>query len=95
MITLVSSKKLGVYKIMRNTVYSYMCSNLWLLEVESRDFSQAEKERKNCLQSCANSQNVNHFHIKRQPGTILSFCDITTLEKSRESTPNSQELEDM
>ena len=29
-------------------------------------------ERKNCLQSCANSQNDYYFHSKRQPRTMLS-----------------------
>ena len=29
-------------------------------------------ERKNCLQSWANSQNDNYFHSKQQPRTILS-----------------------
>ena len=35
------------------------CSSFWQLEVESRDFSHAEKGIKT-----ANSQNDNYFHIK-------------------------------
>ena len=48
-----------------------MSSSCWLLALESRDLSQAEKERTACK--------AEQIHK----------------EKSRESTPNSQKLEDM
>ena len=41
-----------------------MSSSFWLLEVESRDFSHAEKERTACKAEQINS--------KRQPRTILN-----------------------
>jgi hypothetical protein len=37
-----------------------MFSSFWLLRVESRDFSQAEKERT----ACKAGQMHNHFHSK-------------------------------
>ena len=49
-----------------------MSSSFWLLGVQSRDFSQAEKERTTILAKPSNSQNANYFHSKRQPRTILS-----------------------
>ena len=81
-----------------------MHSSFGLLGVESHDFSHAEKERKNCLQSWANSQNDNYFHSNRQSRTILSenschFVNLLSfssssfflsLRKSHDSTPNSQ-----
>ena len=90
----------------------YMSSSFWLLRVESRDFSKAKKEKKNCLQSWANPQDDNHFHSKRLPRTILSenschfmnllsfasssfFLSFSAWEKWRDSTRNSQKLEDM
>ena len=42
----------------------YMSSSFWLLGVESRDFSHAEKERTACKAEQINS--------KRQPRTILN-----------------------
>ena len=80
----------------------YMSSSFWLLEVESRDFSHAEKERTACKAEQINS--------KRQPRTILcenhcqfvnllslasSFFSFSACEKSRDSTSNSQKLEDI
>ena len=44
----------------------YISSTFWLLLF----FSSCD--RKNCLQSWANSQNDNYFHLKRQPRNILS-----------------------
>ena len=64
-------------------------------------------ERKNCLQSWANSQNDNHFHSKRQPRTILSenschfvnlliFANSSFFLSLRKITwLNSPKLEDM
>ena len=69
----------------------YMTSSFWLLGVESRDFSQAERERTACKAEQIHkitpifSQN-NNLALKG----VLSFS-----EKSRNSTPNSQKLEAM
>ena len=49
-----------------------MSSSFGLLGVESRDLSQAEKERTACKAIQANSQNIHYFQSKRQPRTILS-----------------------
>ena len=38
----------------------YMSSSFWLLEVESRDFSHAEKERTARKDDHSNSQNDNY-----------------------------------
>ena len=68
-----------------------MTSSFWLLGVESRDFSQAERERTACKAEQIHkitpifSQN-NNLALKG----VLSFS-----EKSRNSTPNSQKLEAM
>ena len=79
-----------------------MSSSFWQLGVESRDFSQDEKER------TAKLQNDNYFHSKRQPRTIfskklLSFCEFAQLCKQffpsqhekNYVTPNSQKVEEM
>ena len=50
----------------------YMSSSFWLLGVESRDFSQAEKERKKVLPKLNKFTKDNYFQSKRQPRTILS-----------------------
>ena len=59
----------------------YMSYKILLLAVGSRDLSQAEKFFLLFFTSCANSQNDNYFHSKRQPGTILSEnnCHFVTL----------------
>jgi hypothetical protein len=63
-----------------------MSSIVWLLGVESHDFFQGW-ERKNCLQSWANSQNDNYFISKREPRIILSenschFVNLLSFEGS-------------
>lgn len=47
--------------------FFYMFSSFGLLGVESRDFSQVEKERTACEAMQANSQNIHYFQSKRQP----------------------------
>ena len=49
----------------------YMSSSFWLLVVESRDFSQAEKDR-TASQAEQNHKMTTIFHSKGQPRTILS-----------------------
>ena len=48
-----------------------MYSTFWLLEIESRDFSQAQKERTACKAEQI-QQNYIYFHSKQQPRIILS-----------------------
>ena len=86
----------------------YMSSSFWLLRVESRDFSQAEKD------STANKDEQTHkmTTIFNQSGPRLSFwvkmivtlwicaalqavLSFSAWEKSRDSTRNSQKPEDM
>ena len=79
----------------------YMSSSFWLLQVESRHFSQAEKERFACKAEQShktttiftqNDKNSNHFV------NILSFASSSfflSMRKSRDQTPNCQKLEDM
>ena len=86
----------------------YMCSSFWLLGVESRDFSHAEKERSACKAEKIHKMTT----IFNQDGSRLSFYvkmavilwiwtalqavrSFSAWEKSRDSTPNSQELGDM
>ena len=72
-----------------------MSSSFGLLGVESRDFSQAEKERTACKAEqihkmtiiFTKNDNLGLFWMK-----VLSF---SAWEKSRDSTPNSPKLEDM
>ena len=85
-----------------------MSSSFLLLGVESRDFSQAEKERTACKAGqihkmttiITQNDNLGPFWVK----TIVIFwiCSVlqavlffSASEKSRDSTPNSQKLEDM
>ena len=85
-----------------------MSSCFGLLEVESRDFSQAEKE----ITACKGEQIHNITTIFAQNGPRLSFwmkknvilwvfsplqavLSFSVWEKSRDSTPNSHKQEDM
>ena len=73
-----------------------MSSSFWLLGVELRDFSQAEKERTACKPEqihkmttiFTQNDNLNCSGLQ----AVISF---SAWEKSRDSTPNSQILEDM
>jgi hypothetical protein len=47
-----------------------MSSGFWLLGVESRDFSQAEKERTACKAEKIHEM-TTYFHSKQQPRAIL------------------------
>ena len=67
-----------------------LSSSFGVVGVESRDFSQAEKERTACK-----AKQIHYFHSKRQPRTIVSLISFASREKSRDSTSNSQTLEDM
>ena len=90
-----------------HTKVLYISSSFGLLGVESRDFSQAEKERTACKAQQIHkmttifTQNINlgPFWVKI---VILWICSalqavlsFSAWEKSRDSTPNSQKLEDM
>ena len=83
-----------------------MFSSFWLLGVESRDFSHAEKEKT----ACKADQIGKMTTILTQNGlrlwfwvkiVILWICSAVqaiisiSWEKSRDSTPKSQKLEDM
>ena len=81
----------------------YMSSSFWVLGVESHDYSHAEREKtehthkmtiiftqNDNLRSIL-SENSCHF-----VNLLNSFSlSMKTWEKSRDSTPNSQKLEDM
>ena len=83
-----------------------MFSSFWLLGVESRDFSHAEKEKTACKADQIGKMITNFtqngprlwFWVKI---VILWICSAVqaiisiSWEKSRDSTPNSQKLEDM
>ena len=86
----------------------YMSSSFWLLGVESRDFSHAEKERTACKAEQIHETTI----IFTQNGLRMSFWvkidvnllifsalqtvrSFSTWEKWRDSTPNNQKLEDM
>ena len=82
-----------------------MSSSFWLLGVESRDFCQAEKERT----ACKAEQIQKMIIVSTHNGPRLSFwvvilwicsalqavLSFSAWEKSRDSTPNGQKLEDM
>ena len=85
-----------------------MSSSFWLLGVESRDFSQAEKERTACKPEhiykmttiFTQNDNLGPFWVKII--VILWIClalqavlSFSAWEKSQDSTPNSQKLEHM
>ena len=58
-----------------------------VLGVESRDFSQAEKERTACKTEQIHKMTTRYSHSKRQPRTILSdnschFVNLLTFESS-------------
>ena len=86
----------------------YMSSIFWLLGVETRDFAHAEKERTACKAEqihkmttiFTQNDNLGPFWVKII--VILWICSalqavlsFSAWEKSRDSTPNSQKLEDM
>ena len=64
-------KPIAILILLAVTEVLYMSYSFWLLAVESHDFFSSW-ERKNGLQSWANSQNDSHFWSKWQPRTILS-----------------------
>jgi hypothetical protein len=85
-----------------------MSSSFWLVGVESRDFSQAEKERKACKADqihkmttvFTQNDNLRPFWVKIV--VILWICSalqavlsFSVEEKSHDSTPNSPKLENM
>ena len=83
----------------------YMCSSFWLLGVESRDFSQAKKERTAC--KAGQIHKMTTIFTRTGPRlsekiVILWICSalqavlaFLAWEKSRDSTLNSPKLEDM
>ena len=95
-------------KSLKATEVLYMSSSFWLLGVESRDFSHAEKEITAC-KSCAIhkltiifTQNGPRLSFWVKIVVILWICSalqavlsFSAWEKSRDSTPNSQKLEHM
>ena len=85
-----------------------MSSSFWLLGVESRDLSQAEKERTACKAGqihkmatiFTKNDNLGPFGVKII--VILWICSaleavlsFSALEKLRDPTPNSPNLEAM
>ena len=68
-----------------------MSSSFRLLGVESRDFSQAKKERTAC-KALQIHKMTNYFHSKRQPRTILSknSCHFMNLHRFASSSFFSQ-----
>ena len=85
-----------------------MYSSFWLLRVESRDFSQAEKERTACKAEqihkmttiFTQNDNLGPFWVKIV--VILWICSalqavlsFSAWEKSHDSTRKNQKLEDM
>ena len=85
----------------------YMSSSFWQLGVESRDFWHADKERAACKAEQIHkmttifTQNDNLKTILSENRTlwILSALEAVLFflawEKSHDSTPNCQKLEDM
>ena len=70
-----------------------MSSSFWLLRVESRDFSQDEKERTACK-----AEQIHKMLLRCLFVNLLSFASSSfflSLRKSPDSNPNSQKLEDM
>ena len=85
-----------------------MSSSFWLLGVESHDFFQAEKERTACKAEqihkmttiSTQNDNLGPFWVKIVVSlwicsALQAVLSISAREKSRDSTPNSQKLEDM
>ena len=86
----------------------YICGSLLLLRVESRDFSQAEKERIACKAEQIHkmttifTQNGPRLSFWVKMADILWICSalekvlfFSAWEKSSDSTRNSRKLEDM
>ena len=86
----------------------YMSSSFWLLGVESRDFSQAEKERTACKAGqihkmaaiFTQNDNLGPFWVKIDVilwiySALQAVFSFSAWEKSRDSTPKSQKLEEM
>ena len=95
-------------KSLKATEVLYMSSSFWLLGVESRDFSHAEKERTACKAEKIHkmkiifTQNDPRLSFWVKIVVILWICpdlqavhSFSAWEKSRDSTPNSRKLEDM
>ena len=107
--TLLKSMIKVIYpKYYKNTWVLYMCSSFWLLGVESHDFFQAEKERTACKAKqihkmtiiCSQNDNLGLFWVKTVVilwicSTLQAVLSFSAWEKLRDSTPNSQKLEDM
>ena len=83
-----------------------MSSSFWLLGVESHDFTQADKERTACKAKQIHKMTTIFTQDDNLCRTILSeivvICSalqavlsFSAREKSCDSTPNSQKLEDM
>ena len=87
----------------------YMSSSFWLLGVKSSDFSHAEKERIACKAEQVHklttifTRNGPRLSFWVKIVVILWFAQLcrqfflsfSAWEKSRDSTPNRQKLEDM
>ena len=86
----------------------YMSSSFWLLRVESHDFSRAEKKSTACKAEQIHkmtiifTQNGHKFSFSVKIVVKLRICSalqavlsFSAQEKSRDSTQNSQKLEDM
>ena len=86
----------------------YMSSSFWLLGVESRDFSHTEKER--TAWKAEEIHRIRTIFTQNGPrwlfwvkiDAILLMCpalqaalSFSAREKSSDSTPNSQKLEEM
>ena len=84
-----------------------MCSSFWLLGVESRDFSHAEKERIACKAEQIHKMTIFTLNDNLGPyllkivvilwvySALQAVLSFSAWEKSRDSTSNSQKLEDM
>ena len=85
-----------------------MSSSFWLLEVESRVFSSAEKEKTACKAEQINkmttifiqNDNLGPFCVKIIVNlwicsALQAVFSFSACEKSRDSTSNSQKLEDI
>ena len=86
----------------------YISFSFWLLGVESHDFSQAEKERTaskaeqihKMTNIFTQNDNLGPFLVKIVViswicSALQAILSFSAWEKSCDSTPNSQKLEDM
>ena len=78
-----------------------MSSSYRLLAVESRDFTHAEKEITACKavqihkMTSISTQNCPRLSFCESGSALQAFSSFSALEKSSDSTHNSQKLEDM